>query len=158
MIDKTTRPEKNQSDKESNDVESFILNTMTKLSDETLAAKNNLLKIWGMTVLQHNALDVLYQKDINNTGLSSREIGQGLNTRVPDVTRLLDRLADKGWVIRERDTENRRVVRTRLTEDGKNLVNSAANPMKELQEKLLDHLSKQEKNDFAGLLKKACKN
>jgi len=87
--------------------------------------------------------------------LSSREIGQGLNTRVPDVTRLLDRLADKGWVIRERDLENRRVVRTRLTKIGKELVESVANPIKELQIELLKHLSKQEREDLAGLLVKA---
>ena len=153
MIDKRTRLEQNHND----DLESFILNTISKLSDNTLAAKNDLLKLWGMTVLQHNALQVLYENDTQLTGLSSREIGQSLNTRVPDVTRLLDRLADKGWVVRERDTNNRRVVRTRLTKEGMDLVKSAANPMRELQKELLNHMTKQEKENFAGLLKQACK-
>ena len=145
-------------DQNSNDdLESFILNAISELSDNTLAAKNDLLKLWGMTFLQHNALQVLYENDTHLTGLSSREIGQNLNTRVPDVTRLLDRLADKGWVVRERDTNNRRVVRTRLTQEGMDLVKSAANPMRELQKELLNHMTKQEKENFAGLLKQACK-
>jgi len=151
MIEKRVRPEKNGGD----GVELLILSAVTNLSDHILAARNELLSIWGMTVLQHNALQVLYEKDKENIGLSSREIGQGLNTRVPDVTRLLDRLADKGWVIRERDLENRRVVRTRLTKIGKELVESVANPIKELQIELLKHLSKQEREDLAGLLVKA---
>lgn len=156
MSDNQTRPEINKNgDAESNSVESLILHFISSLNDQTLAAKNELLSIWGITVLQHNALQVLYEKDVQEIGLPSREIGQGLHTRVPDVTRLLDRLADKGWVIRERDIENRRIVRTRLTKIGKELVASIANPIKDLQLELFKHLSQKEREDLLGLLAKA---
>lgn len=154
MIEKTSRPEQNRSD----NLESYILTMISTLSDTILTAKNDLLKIWGMTALQHNALQIIYEKDTQNKGLSSREIRQGLTTRVPDVTRLLDRLAEKGWVIRERDANNRRVVRTRLTNIGVELVKSAANPMRELQETLLSRMTTQEKETFADLLKQICKD
>ena len=136
-------------------IETDIFMNATKLSDKTLAEANQLLSIWGMTVLQYNALRVIYIKDINSQGLPSKEIGQSLYTRVPDVTRLLDRLADKGWIIRERDTINRRVVRSRLTTIGSELVESADKPLQELETQQLDALTKEEKETLAQLLSKA---
>jgi len=136
-------------------IETNIFMGAVKLSDRTLAEANKLLSIWGMTVLQYNALRVLYVKDINNEGLPSKEIGQRLYTRVPDVTRLLDRLADKGWITRERDTVNRRVVRSRLTNIGIELVESAYKPLQELESQQLSILTDEEKTTLASLLSKA---
>ncbi len=133
--------------------EAQILKTITTLSDQIFAKKTELLSIWGMTVLQHNALQVLYDNDTQKTGLSNKEIGRGLTTRVPDITRLLDRLADKGWVKRERDNNNRRIVRTTLTQIGTELVESSAQPLIELQQKMLAHMTQQEKEQLASLLK-----
>jgi DNA-binding MarR family transcriptional regulator len=39
-------------------------------------------------------------------------------TRVPDITRLLDRLEDRGLVVRSRDWKDHRVITTRITEKG----------------------------------------
>jgi len=136
-------------------LESDIFMSSTRLSDRVLQATNQLLKVWGMTALQYNALKVIYRKDPQDEGLPSGEIGKGLYTRVPDVTRLLDRLAEKGWVSRQRDAENRRVVRTRLTQIGIELVESAHAPLLELEHEQFDHLSDDEKAQLAGLLKKA---
>jgi DNA-binding MarR family transcriptional regulator len=136
-------------------IETDIFMSAVKLSDKTLSEANQLLSIWGMTVLQYNALRVLYVKDTNNQGLPSKEIGQRLYTRVPDVTRLLDRLADKGWLTRERDTVNRRVVRSRLTDIGIELVESAYKPLQELESQQLSSLTKEEKATLAKLLSKA---
>jgi len=139
-------------------IETDIFMNAVKLSDKTLAEANKLLSIWGMTMLQYSTLRILYVKDINNQGLSSKEIRQGLYTRVPDVTRLLDRLVDKGWITRERDTLNRRVVRSRLTDIGVELVESAYKPLQELESKQLSLLTEEEKEIMARLLGKATGN
>jgi DNA-binding MarR family transcriptional regulator len=136
-------------------IETNIFMNAVKLSDKNLAEANDLLSIWGVTVLQYNALRVIYVKDSNDEGLSSKEIGQGLYTRVPDVTRLLDRLANKGWLTRERDTVNRRVVRSRLTTIGIELVESIYKPMQELESQQLSSLTNEEKETLARLLSKA---
>ena len=135
-------------------LDSSILVSIIRFNDQILAEQSKLLSIWGMTVLQYNALHVIYENDAQKIGLSSREIGEGLNTRVPDITRLLDRMVDKKWVIRERDAENRRVVRTRLTSIGIELVESASPSFKELQMKLLESMANQEKTELSGLLDK----
>lgn len=136
-------------------VESDIFIAATSYSDQTLAEVHELLSIWGMTPLQYNALSVLYAEDKQDIGLPSKEIGSRLTTRVPDVTRLLDRMVDKGWITRERDSVNKRVVRSRLTGIGIELVESAHAPMLELETKQLNHLSDDEKNKLSELLKKA---
>lgn len=137
--------------------EAEIFSASIKLGDQMLSQANQLLSIWGMTTLQYNALRVIYVKDTADQGLPSKEIGQRLYTRVPDVTRLLDRLAEKGWVTRERDSNNKRVVRTRLTEIGIDLVESAYTPLMELESKQLDHMSENDKSELVRLLKQALK-
>jgi len=136
-------------------IESEIFKAANSFSDQTLAKMHELLSIWGMTPLQYNALRVIYTEDKEDIGIPSKEIGSRLYTRVPDVTRLLDRMADKGWLTRERDALNKRVVRSRLTDIGMELVESAHAPLLELENKQLDHLSDAEKKTLAELLNKA---
>lgn len=136
-------------------LESDIFKYATSFSDQTLAQVNELLTIWGMTPLQYNALRVIYVEDKEDTGIPSKEIGSRLYTRVPDVTRLLDRMVDKGWITRERDKINKRVVRSRLTDIGMKLVESAYVPLLELETTQLNHLSEHEKQILSDLLKKA---
>ena len=121
-------------------------------SDKTLAAINQLLSIWGMTALQHSALQVIYVHDTDNVGLPSGEIGKHLVTRVPDVTRLLDRMADKGWLTRERDALNRRIVRAKLTDIGVELVESAHTSLVALEKEQLTHMSDTDKSELKRLL------
>ena len=136
-------------------IESDIFKAATSFSDQTLAAVHELLSIWGMTPLQYNALRVLYAEDKEDIGLPSKEIGSRLYTRVPDVTRLLDRMVDKGWITRERDSINKRVVRSRLTDIGIELVESAYKPLVDLESQQLSHLSEDEKQSLCELLNKA---
>ncbi len=136
-------------------IESEIFTSATSFSDQTLAQVSELLSIWGMTPLQYNALRVIYVEDKQDIGIPSKEIGSRLYTRVPDVTRLLDRMVDKGWITRERDKINKRVVRSRLTDIGMKLVESAHAPLVELETKQLSHLSDAEKQTLSELLKKA---
>ncbi len=125
------------------------------LGDQALAESNKLLSIWGMTALQYNALKVMYVEDRDGEGLPSKEIGQRLYTRVPDVTRLLERMVDKGWITRQRDLVNKRVVRSKLTDIGVQLVESAFLPLKESESKQLSHLTDTEKTELTRLLNKA---
>jgi len=136
-------------------IESQIFNATSSYSDQTLTQIHELLSIWGMTPLQYNALRVLYVEDKEKIGLPSKEIGSRLYTRVPDVTRLLDRMVDKGWITRERDAVNKRVVRSRLTDIGIELVESAYAPMIELESNQLNQLNEDEKKSLFELLNKA---
>jgi DNA-binding MarR family transcriptional regulator len=74
------------------------------------------LKREGLSRPQFNVLRVL--GDAAEHGLPCLEIGARMVTRVPDVTRLVDRLVAQGFVMRERSVTDRRVVRIRLKSKG----------------------------------------
>ena len=71
-----------------------------------------LFKAHGLSSPQYNVLRIL--RGARDEDLSCQEVGARMLKRVPDVTRLLDRLERRGWIRRWRCTEDRRVVRTRM--------------------------------------------
>ena len=74
------------------------------------------LKVSGITATQYNVLRIL--RGAGDQGLCRSEIGERMVRRVPDVTRLLDRLEDTGFIARARGGEDRRYVTTRITPKG----------------------------------------
>lgn len=81
-----------------------------------------LFEPYGLTPTQYNALRIL--RGAGDAGLCRYEVIERLVTRVPDVTRLLDRLEDAGHVVRARDAADRRLVTARLTPAGRQLVDA----------------------------------
>ena len=85
-------------------------------------AAHGLFKQHGLSAPQYNVLRIL--RGAVDSGLRCQEISVRMVKRVPDITRLLDRLEDKSLVARHRSEDDRRVVMTTLTPDGKSLLKS----------------------------------
>jgi DNA-binding MarR family transcriptional regulator len=86
-----------------------IVRTSAVLMDEF----ERLLRPYGITATQYNVLRILRGSEPH--GLSRNELRDRMLTRMPDVTRLLDRMEDAGSVQRVRGEEDRRLVTTRIT-------------------------------------------
>jgi DNA-binding MarR family transcriptional regulator len=71
------------------------------------------------------------------------------------VTRLLDRIAAKGWVKRERSKKDGRVVIARITAKGKQQLESLDGPLLEFHKAQFSHLSRAELAQLTELLAKA---
>ncbi len=82
---------------------------------------------YGVTATQYNALRILRGR--HPEPLACGTVGERLVTPVPDVTRLLDRLAAKGLIERHRATSDRRVVRVAITEAGLELLAKIDRPL-----------------------------
>src|ERR1700682_1900557 len=78
------------------------------------------LKEFGLTGTQYNALRIL--RGAGPDGLPCREIGERMITRDPDITRLLDRLEDRGFVERTRARDDRRVIYGKIPAAGLKLL------------------------------------
>jgi DNA-binding MarR family transcriptional regulator len=78
---------------------------------------------------------VCYQK-----GLCRSEIIERMIARVPDASRLLDRLETAELIARARDAEDRRFVTTRITDEGLRVLGDLDEPVMELH-----------RQQFAGL-------
>jgi DNA-binding MarR family transcriptional regulator len=74
------------------------------------------------------------------------------------MTRLLDRLEEKGVVRRVRDEDDRRTVRIELTESGKALYPKIIAAMVDVYNRLLRGFSKTEANELESYLKRMLAN
>ena len=108
------------------------------------------LKPHGVTATQYNVLRIL--RGAESDGLCRNEIRDRLVTRMPDVTRLLDRMEEAGLVSRVRGTEDRRLVSTRLTKSGRDLVDALDEPVSREHERRLGHLTNAQLRSLIELL------
>lgn len=107
----------------------------------------------GLSPSQYNVLRIL--RGAHPDALTCGEISDRLVTPGPDVTRLLDRLEERGWVERDRDTGDRRVVRSRVTSEGLDLLADLDEPVNAWLATSLGHLGDDEHESLGDLLEKA---
>lgn len=123
-----------------------LVRTFALLQD----AFEELFKPYGISNTQYNVLRIL--RGAEPSGLCRNELRDRLLTRMPDVTRLLDRMEDVGLVERERGTADRRMVTTRLTKQGRRLVDELDDVVSAEHQRTLGHLTKTQLASFIELL------
>jgi DNA-binding MarR family transcriptional regulator len=111
------------------------------------------LKPHGLTPTQYNALRIL--RGAGQEGLCRNEVRDRLVARVPDATRLLDRLEEMDLVRRAREGEDRRFVLTRITPAGLDLLGRLDREVTELHHRQLGHLGAERLRRLIGLLEVA---
>ena len=99
------------------------------------------LQAYGLTPIQHLILEVLWGTD----GLSASDIGKKLVLDGATLSGVLDRLAAGGWILKEPDTDDKRVLRTYLTPKSKELKTNLSQTRDQANEDLLNKFSIEEK-------------
>jgi DNA-binding MarR family transcriptional regulator len=107
----------------------------------------------NLTPQQYNALRVL--RAAHPGTLPTLTLASKLVSRAPDITRLLDKLHDRGLVQRERPADNRRTVQVGITDAGVELLDQLAAEVKACHARQLGHLSTTEMQQLVELLRKA---
>jgi len=113
---------------------------------------DRLFKSHGISSPLYNILRILRG---NAEGLPCSEIGAQMVTRVPDTTRLIDRLVRQDFVERSRGDQDRRVVKVRITDAGLSLLKQLDKPVLDLHRQSLGHLTPAELEELNRLLEKA---
>lgn len=96
------------------------------------------LKPYGITHTQYNVLRIL--RGAGRAGLCGREVAERMVSKVPDISRLLDRMEEIQLIDRERDPGDRRHVTARISSKGLRML-----------EKTTPELAAVERTRFAGL-------
>lgn len=104
----------------------------------------------GLSLTQYNVLRML--RGAGPEGLCRNEIRDRLITRMPDVSRLLDRMEPAGLVHRVRSTEDRRLVNTTLTKRGSTLVDQLDTEVDAVHAAQFGHLSAAQLRSLIDLL------
>ncbi len=112
-----------------------LLQTADALSQEA----EQFLKTAGLTGTQYNVLRIL--RGAEPEGLPCRGIGDRMISHDPDMTRLLDRMEKRGLITRERRTDDRRVVKTRITPRALRLLKTLDQPIHELHKRQFRHMT-----------------
>lgn len=123
------------------------------LSGELVHELALLLKPAGVTPEQYHVLRIL--KDAGSGGTPLSTIAERSPAGDPDVTRLLDRLEERGLARRARDAKDRRVVTARITGEGRQLLRKLEGPVSALHTRQLGPLGERGLTDLRRLLQKA---
>lgn len=81
----------------------------------------------------------LLQLILSNPNTTQKRLCDLLRVPAPQMTLILDRLQERGWVARERDENDRRAQHLRLTPEGKRLAERSLSSLA-LSEKALDEV------------------
>ena len=123
-----------------------IVRTGALLFDEV----EKFLKPYGITATQYNALRIL--RGAEPSGLCRNELRDRMLTRMPDMTRLLDRLEDAELVGRARQDHDRRMVRSRITPTGLKLLADLDEVVRAEEKRRLGHLDAEQLRTLIELL------
>jgi DNA-binding MarR family transcriptional regulator len=108
------------------------------------------LKPYDLSSAQYNVLRIL--RGSTPSGLPCGDVSSRLVTREPDVTRLLDRLERRGLVSRTRSGEDRRVVVTRITPAGLEVLAELDESVAETHRRQFAGLSARQVGELVRLL------
>ena len=122
------------------------------VSGELIHELATLLKPSRVTPEQYHVLRILREAGTGGSQLS--EIGARSPAGDPDVTRLLDRLEQRGLARRTRDTVDRRVITARITAEGTRLLDSIDDAVAALHARQIGPLGERGMRDLQKLLRK----
>jgi DNA-binding MarR family transcriptional regulator len=108
---------------------------------------------YDLTPQQYNALRLLRGEGAHK--LATLVLASRLVSRAPDITRLLDKLEERGLIERERPVDNRRMVLIGLTAAGRALLADLDNQVHACHIRQLGHLSELQLRQLIALLQVA---
>ncbi len=112
-----------------------------------------LFKARGLTGASYNVLRIL--RGAGAGGRECHEIGEHMVARVPDVTRLIDRLERSNLVTRTRCDKDRRVIHVTVTKAGLDALGELDRPVLAMHRAQLGHLTRGELAELNRILVKA---
>lgn len=120
--------------------------TLLRTADDSKRFVSEVLEPEGVTLQQYNVLRIL--RGAGDDGLPTLSVAERMIERTPGVTRLIDRMEKKGWVQRERCTEDRRRVWCLITDEGLKLLARLDGPIDAVDDIIAGALDDEELHRF----------
>ena len=122
-----------------------IIFSIRKLMQAGEFYTKELTKKYQVSAPQLNCLISLYE----NGPLPPSQIAKYIMVKSSTVTGIVDRLEQKGFVKRYRNSPDRRIITIELTDSGKNLAKNAPPP---IQQKIIDGLKKLSEDELDQII------
>lgn len=120
--------------------------TLLRTADDSKRFVSEVLEPEGVTLQQYNVLRIL--RGAADDGLPTLSVAERMIERTPGVTRLIDRMEKKGWVRRQRCTEDRRRVWCLITDEGLELLARLDGPIDAVDDIIAGALDDEELDRF----------
>jgi DNA-binding MarR family transcriptional regulator len=130
-----------------------VVLSMLRTADQLAVPMNEILRGVDLSLSQYNVLRIL--RGSAGEGLSCGEIAERMVRRDPDLTRLLDRLENRGLVKRARSTTDRRVVLAEIAPEGLRLLEHLDGEVEKTVRKTLAHMPADRLATLCELLEEA---
>ena len=138
------------------DLDASPIGIVGRISRLSLVVDKELEPVFAQFGLNHWSFDML--ATLRRTGapyrLSPTELFRSMMVTSGTMTNRIDRLTEKGFVRRVPDPEDRRGILVELTEQGRELIDSALISHVANEARLLHPLSSEEQHTLAVLLRK----
>jgi DNA-binding MarR family transcriptional regulator len=119
-----------------------------------LSALDGELQPLGATGMQF----VILSRVADGMAETAADLCRQLQYDTGSMTRLLDRLEEKGWIGRERSKDDRRVVRLRVTSAGREALSRLQDSAARVVQSMLTGFSAAEVRDLRGFLNRMIDN
>jgi DNA-binding MarR family transcriptional regulator len=149
----TLQPRQTRTGRPFDSLEQEVFLSLWRTYDRLRALEDELFGRYDLTPQQYNALRLLSSERPNK--IRTLELAARLVSRAPDITRLLDKLDQRGLIERDRPADNRRVVYIGITDAGLAIMRELREPLRECHTRQLGHLSPKELKDLSALLRAA---
>ena len=127
---------------------------LQKAANQLSQQAEQLLKSNGLTGAQYNVLRILRGGEPD--GLPCSSVSERMISHDPDITRLLDRMEKRGLITRARQSDDRRVVKTRITQAGLEKLKKLDGPVRILHKQQFAHMSAAKVGGLTALLDEIC--
>lgn len=104
----------------------------------------------GVTPVQYAVLHTLGERP----GVDQRTLAESVSLDTSTIGNVLDRLEARGWVTRSLSPHDRRVRLLNLTGEGQAQLSDAMPRMLKAQERILEPLTGEERQQFLGLMRR----
>ncbi|MFN8854581.1 MAG: MarR family winged helix-turn-helix transcriptional regulator [Planctomycetaceae bacterium] len=129
--------------------EAFL--SLWRTYDRLRALEDEFFRPYDLTPQQYNVLRLL--KAHHPAPLPTLDVANRLVSRAPDITRMLDKLEQRGFVARTRSENDRRTVLVGITPAGVQMLTEMHEPLRTCHEQQLGHLPPESLRQLIDLLR-----
>jgi DNA-binding MarR family transcriptional regulator len=134
-------------------LEQEVFLSLWRTYDRLRGLEDELFSRHDLTPQQYNVLRLLRAQHPDT--IPTLTLADRLVSRAPDITRMLDKLEQRGLIVRQRPADNRRVVRIAISAAGLALLAALAVPLRQCHSRQLGHMPAGQLKRLAALLRAA---
>ena len=103
---------------------------------------------------QAGILFTLHQSD----SMSQKELARVLRQTPPSVTNAIQKMEQKGYILRKSDEKDQRMLRLHLTEKSQKYLSQVKQTFRQMEAELFEGISKEEKEELRKILLRMLRN